>query len=159
MSTASLFLSCHTVTEHGGWMKVGGRVGTIWCQKWILKRVHSAVGFGRNKSGFPRSKDRIWCNVKWRHSVSDIRLGQEEDDDARQQHHHHHHRRQEEGSARRPARQSEQGPAHAARLAVSPDRRAGEPHVQGAVHWSQGYQRPLTPPPLTFRWTSGEEDR
>lgn len=60
---------------------------------------------------------------------------EEEDDDARQQHHHQDQRRQQDGSARRPARHSEQGAGHAPRLAATAlQRRAGQPHVQGAVH-------------------------
>lgn len=60
---------------------------------------------------------------------------EEEDDDARQQHHHQDQTRQEDGPARRPARHSEQSARHAARLpATALQRRAGKPHVQGAVH-------------------------
>lgn len=60
---------------------------------------------------------------------------EEEDDDSRQQHHHQDQARQEDGPARRPARHSEQSARHAARLpATALQRRAGKPHVQGAVH-------------------------
>lgn len=86
-------------------------------------------------------------------------LGDEEDDDARQQHHHHDHRRQEDGPAQRPARQSEQDPAHARRLAGAPWRRAGKPHVQTAVHRPQRRQRPLTPALLTLRRPGREEQQ
>lgn len=59
---------------------------------------------------------------------------EEEDDDARQQHQHQDHGSQEDGSAQRPARQPEQNVGHASRLAAALHSRAGEPHIQGAVH-------------------------
>lgn len=58
----------------------------------------------------------------------------EEDDDARQQHQHQDHGRQEDGSAQRPARQPEQNAGHTSRIAVTLHSRAGEPHIQRAVH-------------------------
>ena len=98
----------------------------------------------------PRHKNRrrqeVECEAAPLHSLFRVTsVGEEEDNDARQQHHHHHHGCQEEGSAQRPARQPEQSPANAARLAVTHDRRAGKPNVQRAV------RRPLTPSLVTFR--------
>lgn len=60
-------------------------------------------------------------------------VGEEEDDDADQQDDHQHHRREEDGTARRPARQLDQGLTRTARCAVIPRGWAGKPNVQGVV--------------------------